>query len=68
MEIANDLNYDLNTQTVTGKLEKGKIQVIVLDGIGGKVKSIDARHHGDIVIKTVNGKLKQITREESELW
>lgn len=68
MEIANDLNYDLNTKLVTEKLEEGKIQVIVLDGISGKVKKIEARHHGDIVIKTVNGKLKQITREESELW
>ncbi|WP_280849953.1 XtrA/YqaO family protein [Gottfriedia endophytica] len=61
LELSNDM-------TVQHKLEPGKVIVLVLDGIQGKVKVTEAVEHGHTIIETAKGKVARVKFEESELF
>lgn len=58
----------LQDMSVQAKIEPGKVIVLVLDGVQGKVRRCDAVEHGYTIIETAKGKAARIKFEESELF
>jgi hypothetical protein len=58
----------LDDMSVRQALEPGKVVVIILDGVQGKVKKCEAVPHGQTVIETSNGKTKRISFKDEELF
>ncbi|MBL4985106.1 XtrA/YqaO family protein [Bacillus safensis] len=50
-------------QTFVGEMEKGKIQVIVLDGNVGTAYKMDVPEHGKTIIQTVKGHFARVDHE-----
>lgn len=50
-------------QTFVGEMEKGKIQVIVLDGNVGKAYKMDVPEHGKTIIQTAKGHFARVDHE-----
>ncbi|MFP5182805.1 XtrA/YqaO family protein [Bacillus altitudinis] len=50
-------------QTFVGELEKGKIQVIVLDGNVGTAYMMDVPEHGKTIIQTAKGHFVRVDHE-----
>lgn len=62
-----NLTIDKSTMSITQKMQKGKVLVIVLDGEKEKATITEAVEHGMTVIETVNGKSVRIHYDEKEL-
>lgn len=58
----------MQDMSICQRLEPGKVLVLVLDGIQGKVKVCEAVEHGHTIIETSKGKTARIKFEESELF
>ncbi|MCM3366084.1 XtrA/YqaO family protein [Bacillus safensis] len=50
-------------QTFVGEMEKGKIQVIVLDGNVGTAYKMDVPEHGKTIIQTAKGYFARVDHE-----
>ncbi|TGA96304.1 terminase [Sporolactobacillus shoreae] len=48
-------------------MERGKVLVVILDGVQGKAKVTEAVDHRSIIIETVKGKIAKIKYNEGEL-
>jgi len=62
------VEINLDNMTVQHKIQSEKVVLLILDGHQGKVKAIEAVHHGHTIIETVKGKATKIHFEESELF
>lgn len=62
-----DVDID-NNMSIEQKIEPGKVLILVLDGIQGKVKMCEAVDHGLTIIETAKGQAARIRFEESELF
>ncbi|KKB75330.1 MULTISPECIES: XtrA/YqaO family protein [Bacillus] len=56
------INQDVS---ITSKLRDGKVTVIVLDGLYGKVYEAEAPEHGRTIIETFKGDFSRIHLESS---
>ena len=54
---------DIHDTTVASRLKKGKVTVIVLDGVNGAAWQTDAPEHGKTVIETRKGDLARVEFE-----
>lgn len=60
-----ELNSD--GESVTQKIEPGKVLVVVLDGVQKKAKITVAVEHAFTIIETAKGKVAKIKYDEGEL-
>lgn len=65
---AQELQIDIDNMTVSHPVVPGKVLVIVVDGVQGKVKVAEAVEHGFTIVETSKGKTARIKFEESELF
>ncbi|UOQ43371.1 XtrA/YqaO family protein [Halobacillus salinarum] len=66
---AKDISIDTDKLSIPEQaIEKGKVKVIVLDGVQGKAKVTEAVEHGSTIIETAKGKTAKIRYEEGELF
>jgi hypothetical protein len=64
-----DLSVNLQDMSIDSqKIEAGKVKIIILDGVQGKVKMTEAVEHGLTIIETVKGRVVRVKFEESELY
>lgn len=69
MPRAVDLSVNLQDMSIDSqKIEAGKVKIIILDGVQGKVKMTEAVEHGLTIIETVKGRVVRVKFEESELY
>lgn len=54
---------DIHDTTVASRLKKGKVTVIVLDGMNGTAWQTEAPEHGKTVIETRKGDLARVEFE-----
>ncbi|WMW49835.1 XtrA/YqaO family protein [Bacillus paralicheniformis] len=57
-----DINQDFS---VKSKIQRGKVTVIVLDGINGEAYEAEAPEHGKTIIETAKGDFSKIQIESS---
>ncbi|CAM5204063.1 phage portal protein [Bacillus licheniformis] len=57
-----DINQDFS---VKRKIQRGKVTVIVLDGINGEAYEAEAPEHGKTIIETAKGDFSKIQIESS---
>ncbi|WP_458117965.1 XtrA/YqaO family protein [Bacillus sp. PK6-026] len=57
-----DINQDFS---VKSKIQRGKVTVIVLDGINGEAYEAEAPEHGKTIIETAKGDFSRIQIESS---
>lgn len=62
------MKINLEEMKVEQRVEPGKVMVLVVDGVQGKVKMCEAVEHGFTIIETAKGQAKRIKFEESELF
>ncbi|WP_167815233.1 XtrA/YqaO family protein [Sporolactobacillus shoreae] len=61
------MEINLQDLRLTQKMERGKVLVVILDGVQGKAKVTEAVDHRSIIIETVKGKIAKIKYNEGEL-
>ncbi|MCY7789809.1 XtrA/YqaO family protein [Bacillus haynesii] len=57
-----DINQDFS---VKSKIQRGKVTVIVLDGVNGVAYEAEAPEHGKTIIETAKGDFSRIHLESS---
>lgn len=63
-----EIKIDMPTLSVTQKMERGKILIVILDGVQGKAKMTEAVEHGSTIIETAKGKVAEIKYDDGELF
>jgi hypothetical protein len=63
-----EMKIDMQNLSVTQKMERGKVLIVILDGVQGKAKMTEAVEHGSTIIETAKGKVAKIKYDERELF
>ncbi|WP_272914952.1 XtrA/YqaO family protein [Sediminibacillus terrae] len=64
-----ELNVEVETMSIAPQqIERGRVKIIILDGVQGRAKVTEAVEHGSTIIETAKGKTTKIKFEEGELF
>ncbi|MDD9147840.1 XtrA/YqaO family protein [Sporolactobacillus sp. CQH2019] len=63
-----EMELNIDDLSVTQKMERGKVLIVILDGVQGKAKVTQAVEHGQTIIETAKGKVAKIKYDEGELF